>query len=352
MKILRWKWFWLVGLAGILLFLSFFWVSKPDKESPRPLEPAVTADLLTLSFREIPVPREATGFVIPETRAALASRITALVEEIRVREGDRVRTGDLLIVLDSRDLRARLQRAEADLANAEIHMERVKRLFADESASRRNLDDAEQAYQAAEAAKKGAEADLAYTAVLAPFPGIITEKLAETGELTTPGQPLLRMEDVRRMQLQVTVSESEIGALPLGKKVSVSLDALADREIPGRVALILPSADPAIHSFTVKVDLPPHPGLAGGLFGRLLFTAGSRKTLLLPPSAVLERNGLQYAFAVTRDGILRIRLISRGGHYGNQVEILSGLEPGERVLVDASRGREGARVRPPEGNGS
>ncbi|MER3423851.1 MAG: efflux RND transporter periplasmic adaptor subunit, partial [Nitrospiraceae bacterium] len=130
--------------------------------------------------------------------------VQGTVQGLRVREGDSVAKGQTLMVLDSRDLRADLARAEADLENARAHLARMEQLFAKDAVSKQDLDNAKRAFKVAEADKQAILAQLSYTVIRAPFNGVITEKKIEVGELASPGQPLLKMEDPKRLRLEAT----------------------------------------------------------------------------------------------------------------------------------------------------
>jgi RND family efflux transporter MFP subunit len=327
-----------------LTILAAFGCGVKDPAVAPSDRPVVEAETVTPRLETLPDTYEVTGRVASGATAVLSGKITALVEDLRVREGDRARQGDLLIALDRRDLEAQLARARAELSNAAAHYERTKRLHSGGAVSTQELDDAERALKVAEAAQRAVESNLAYTEITAPFDGVVTEKLIERGELVTPGRPLLRIEDTKHLRLEATVAESEIAAVRPGQKVTVRVDAMGGLRLPGRVALILPSADPASHTFTVKTDLPIVPGLKSGLFGRMLLPAGTRTGLFLPASSVREREGLYYLFVAGEAGLLESRLVKIGKPYEDRVEILSGLEPGETVLLRAADGREGGRL--------
>jgi RND family efflux transporter MFP subunit len=352
MKSFKRRWLWLIGiLAVILLFVLLMIPKKKDMEPPAERR-VIDAKVITLQMEELPVHREATGVVTSAHEATLASKVVGLVEDIRVREGDQVKAGEVLTILDSRDLQAQLERAGAELKNATAQYQRMKQLYAEESVAKQELDNAERAYKVAEAARKEIEAHLAYTTIRAPFDGIVTEKSVEVGELVTAGRPLLRMVDNRHLRLEVTVAETEIGALRAGETVMVRLDALGDQVIAGRVAQIRPSADPSTHSFAVKVDLPSLSGLKSGLFGRVLFPIGSRKTVMLPLSAVLERGSLSYVYVVNEARMIESRLVKLGKAHRDRIESLSGLESGEQIVEHAQEGIEGALVQTLKGGPS
>jgi RND family efflux transporter MFP subunit len=348
MYFFRLKWVWLLGFLGIILFVLFLMI--PGKKTSRsPSErPVIHADVITLHSEKIPVYREVTGSVTSASAATLASKVLGQVETIRVKEGNRVKTGEVLITLDSRALRAQRERAEAELENAKIHLQRVRTLFTERSATQQEVDNAERAYKVAEATWNGIEADLAYTTIKAPFDGVITEKLIEVGELASPGRSLLRIEDEGHLRLEVPVAESDASSLRIGQSVMVRLDALDGLALDGRVAQILPAADPSTHSFWVKTDLPSVPRIKSGLFGRMIFVAGQRSALMIPQSAIRVEGEISRVYVVDDSGNVQSRLIQPGQIQEGKVEGLSGLVSGERILARSSDGRDGAIVQIPE----
>lgn len=309
---------------------------------------AIKAAITEVQAAQFPVVVEVTGQVAAASQATLSAKVQGTVQELRVREGETVRKGQTLVVLDSRDLRANLARAEAEYENARTHLARMQRLYQEESVAKQELDNATRAYKVAEAGRRAAEAHLSDTVIKAPFDGVVTEKHIEVGELSAPGRPVLKLEDPRRLRLEATVSEGDVKAVAVGDKVAVVVDALGDQPLTGKVAQILPAGDPATHTFLVKVDLPPTPGLKSGMFGRMRLDKGVSRTLAVPEPALIERGQLTGVYVVGEDGIAHLRWVKAGRTSGGHIEVLSGLNAGERVLIDASLGVDGARVEPTE----
>jgi RND family efflux transporter MFP subunit len=218
-------------------------------------------------------------------------------------------------------------------------------LYAQDAVSKQEMENATRAYKVGEANRKTVLAQLSYTIVKAPFDGVIIEKTVEAGELASPGQVLLRMENPRHLRLNATVAEGDLNSVSLGDKISVVIGALGEHALDGVVGQIIPAGDSHTHTFTVKVDLPAEPGLKTGMFGRFQLDKGMSKTILVPWTAVVERGELTSVFAVGSDQIARLRWVKAGRRIDQQVEILSGVNIGERVLLDATRGIDGAAVR-------
>lgn len=304
----------------------------------------IQAAVIEVTAVQVPVRVEVTGQVTAIYQATLSSRIQGMIDTLLVREGMKVSKGQVLIQLDSRDVQADLARATAEVDNAKAQLNRMKTLYAQDAVSKQEMENATRSYKVAEANRKAVLAQLSYTVVKAPFNGVITEKKVEAGELASPGQPLLQMEDPRQLRLEATVAEGDLKAVSLGDKIPIVIDALDAEPLQGVVSQILPSGDPQTHTFTVKVDLPMTSGLKSGMFGRLQLDKGTVRTILVPASAIVERGELTSLFSVGADRIGRLRWVKVGRRFGQQAEILSGVNVGERVLMDGSRGIDGATV--------
>lgn len=305
----------------------------------------IQAAVVEIKTVQVPVRVEVTGQVTAIFQATLSSRIQGTVDTLLVREGTQVSKGQTLIQLDNRDVRADLARASAEVENAKANLVRMKTLYGQDAVSKQEMENATRTYKVAEANRKAVLAQLSYTVVKAPFDGVITEKKVEAGELASPGQPLLKMEDPGQLRLEATVAEGDLKSVSRGDKIPVLIDALGMRALNGIVSQILPAGDPQTHTFTVKVDLPVTPGLKSGMFGRLQLDKGTAQTILVPGSAIVERGELTSVFVVGSDQIGRLRWVKVGRRFDEQSEILSGVNVGERVLLEGSRGVDGAAVK-------
>jgi RND family efflux transporter MFP subunit len=182
-----------------------------------------------------------------------------------------------------------------------------------------------------------------YAQITAPFAGIVTERTAEPGSLAAPGAPLLTLERAGALRFEVPVEESRLAQIRLGQPVAVQLDAL-DRPVDGRVSEIVPAVDAAARTFTVKIDLPSTTRLRSGLFGRARFALGTRQVVSVLAPAILERGQLTSVF-VAANGRATMRLVTLAEKSGDRVEVLSGLNPGEQVIVPVPSGLvDGAAV--------
>ena len=334
-----------------LIATAFLLVGCGSKEEPATAvvsaasQKTIQAEVVEIKYTSMPTRIEVTGQVAPIFQAALSSRIQGTIDALFVREGTPVVKGQTLVQLDNRDVRADLARASAELENTKAQLDRMNQLYAQDAVSKQEMENATRGYKVAEANRRTVLTQLSYTIVKAPFDGVITEKMVEAGELASPGQLLLRMENPRQLRLNATVAERDLKSITLGDKIAVVIEALGEQALDGVVAQILPAGDSETHTLTVKVDLPVEPGLKTGMFGRFQLNKGTSKTILVPWTAVVARGELTSVFTVGSDHIARLRWVKVGRQFDQQVEILSGVNVGEAVLRDATRGIEGAAVK-------
>jgi len=274
------------------------------------------------------------GTVQAKLHATLEAKVSGHIEQLPVQLGQQVKAGELVALLNSGDLKARLDQAEASREQVERNWDRISALFHQQAATRAEYDDAQAQNRVAGAAVAEAKAMLDYAKVVAPFDGVVTRKWADVGDLASPGKPLVNIEDPSQLRVQADVPDVIASHVRTGEDMGVRLDAL-NEELTGAVAEISPAADPTTHTFRVKVDLPATPGLMSGQFARLEVPVGESQALLVPDSAVVERGQMEILFVVV-NGHAQLRLVKTGRHIGEQVEILSGLDTGDVVVIQGA----------------
>lgn len=350
--------FWLLSLGLSAAAVALAACGGPERPVAR-ARPATAVAVVEVASRSWPTTLEVSARVEPLRRAMPGTPLLGPVEEVLRREGDRVEAGTVLARIQSRDAAARLAQAEAQAAaaraaeeNSMRTRERIERLFEKRAASRKSLDDARAAHEAASASRRAAEqaveaarVALGYAEVVAPFAGVVSERRVEAGDVAAPGAPLFVIEQVSKMKVEADVPESAVAALGAGDEVEVSLDAIGVRR-RGTIAEVLPAADPGSRTFTVRVVLDNEGGaLRSGMFARLAIPGKPRDVLAVPASAVVRRGPLTGAFVVDGEGRARLRWITLGARRGDEVEALTGLRAGERLALPPPEGLEdGQRV--------
>jgi membrane fusion protein, multidrug efflux system len=280
---------------------------------------------------------------------------------VRVREGDRVRHGEILALIDQTAPSAALERAlateaaagnelaaaESDLGLAESTLSRYQTLFDKQIISRQQFDEVKARQQSAaahrdlaRAAQLQAKASVTearavfdFTRVTAPFDGLVTERKLDPGAMASPGLPILTVEDVSRYRLEVSVNENDLRLVHLGERVPVYIDAIERGEMNGEVVRIVPAADAASRTFIIKIELQGDKALRSGLFGHAQFSRGQKPCLLIPQSSVVERGQLHAAYVLDDSGIANLRYVTLGRRTGTDVEILAGVQNGEHLVV-------------------
>lgn len=320
-------------VAG-LAFLVFCGCHKESSVSPSITSAPVPVRVQPLAAKSHIVTEEVVGTVESKLRASIEARINGRIEKMLAAPGQTVKAGALLAQLDAREIQARLDQALATRELAARDTERLRRLLAENAVSRQEFETMESRHRVATAAVTEAETMLGYTKVTAPFGGVITRKLADVGDLAAPGRALLEMDDPTALRVEAAVPESLIQRVQLGAELEVRA-AAGQTALRGVVSEIAPAADPASRTFNVKLDLPPNAGLRAGQFARVNIPLAESKALLVPAGAVVQRGQMELVFAVANQRA-QLRLVKTGKRAGGLVELVSGVNVGEQIVVEGA----------------
>lgn len=330
----------------------------------------------------------ASGYVVAQRKAEVAAKVTGRLEWLGVEEGDRVSTGQILARLENRDAAAateqaiarlsaarsdRLQ-AQAELTEAVLNYKRQQDLIREGIVARADFDAAEarfkkatageasaaSAVRVAEAALKGAEASLGYTLISAPFDGVVLTKNADIGDIVTPigaaasaKASVVSMADMRSLQVEVDVAETNVEKVTKGQPCEIILDALPDTHYPGTVHMVVPTADRSKASVMVKVrfrqlDQRVLPDMSAkvAFLSREPTENELRPSLALPEKAVLSSGSERFVY-LYRDGKAHRKRVRTGGKVGDLIELLDGVAVGDKVILSPLEGiTDGKRVKP------
>ncbi len=340
-----------VSLGVVLFILLYMSGAFRAKVEPGTIVPPVnlaTDQPKAVVHRIVDVERnEVVGTLRAVRRAEVSPKVMATVEEVTVRAGDTVKKGDVLVRLDDRDQRARLEQAEQQVLAAEANLERAendynrfKDLLEQKVATQQEFDEKAAQYRVAQAELKGAaeaaseaKTMLSYTVIEAPFDGIVVDKLVDIGDTASPGKNLMTLYNPSQLRLEAAVPETLAGGVAVGNPLAVRIDSL-DLTLEGTVSEIVPMAEAASRSVLVKVDVLEDPRMVEGQFGRLLIPARERIRYCVPMSAVREVGQLRFVDVVTSESTIDRRQVTLGEHSEmGRIEVLSGLEAGEVVLL-------------------
>ncbi len=318
----------LIGLAGCGAKEP-----NPEKRAVATL-PTVQVRVESVQSKARPITEEVVGTVRAKLRATVEARVSGRIDRLPVLLGEKVQKGQLIARLDAAEIVARLEQAEASLEQAEREWKRVSALHEQQGVTRAEFDAAESRRRVARAVAAEANAMMGYVQIVAPFQGVVTKKWADVGDLAAPGKPLIEIEDSTGLQLETDVPEAIASYVRKGARLRVRVDAVRD-ELEAVVSEVGPAADPLTRTFRVKLDLPSMEGLMPGQFARLIVPIGERKSIRVPTTAVVRRGQMEIVFCVTNQHA-QLHLVKTGKCVGDEVEILSGLDSGQTVVVSSA----------------
>ncbi len=351
----------------------------------------VPASTITAGYESIRAILEAPGTVQPRDRISLSSQINGFVREMRFRVGDTVKKDQMLATLDARDAQSQKAAAQAAIDEAEAALSEARRAYQaavdmqaatkasaefagqtflryqklfeshsvspqelDEVRTRRNASTAELSSREAmvaaaqdrikqvearisQAKAQSGRADvmLSWTEIKAPSSGRIVQRLVDPGTAIFPGTPLLVIESIDRPQVLADIPTEHSDILHLGSTVMLR-DAETGTVSAGRISEIVPLSDPATHSIQFKVDLPSNLLMPSGQFVKVELPAGTRNALLAPRAAIRQTGQLTGVFVVDSASKARFRLVKIAPHDAERIEILSGVDQGEKIISKLS----------------
>jgi len=358
-------------LAGLLLAAC-----GETERKPTPPETISGLRVQKIELKTVPDELEAPGTVIAAATAQVAARTMGTVMRVAVKEGDTVRRGQLLAQLDERELSARRNAAQAGSqvakagigqaqkavaaaqANADVLQKTYDRyvylkdqksvspqefdeVSAKQQAAQAQLEQAQAALQQAQAGREQAQAEATaadsvagYARIVAPFDGRVVRRMVDPGSLVSPGMPLFVVEDASRYQLQVTLPTEALSFVKKGSAARVQLDAVPDKSLEGKVAEMEAGADPGSHTLNARIDLPHGAKAQSGVFGRAYFARGDKQTVIIPLDATVARGQLRGIYAVDANGLVHWRVVTLGQPLNGLVEVLSGLAPGDSIVLN------------------
>lgn len=369
-----------VALAAVLYFSGL-------------LAPAVEVETVTVSQvypSQAFTLLNASGYVVAQRKAAVASKVTSRLEWLGVEEGNRVRAGQVLARLENRDAAAakdqaaanlktarfNLDQAKAELVDAERNFTRQKELVAQGIIAQADYDAAQARYdkaraavagggtavKSAAAALQGAEVALEYTLIRAPFDAVVLTKDADVGDIITPlgaaanaKAAVVTIADMDSLQVEADVSEANLEKVRIGQPCEIQLDALPGVRFAGAVHMIVPTADRSKATVLVKVRflekdarVLPEMSAKVAFLERAVAKEEQRPRTAVNPAAIVKRNGRQVVFLV-RDGRVAEREVRTGPPIGEMVEVLAGVKAGEKVAVKPlEKLKDGRRVKTAE----
>ncbi|MBS1742078.1 MAG: efflux RND transporter periplasmic adaptor subunit [Bacteroidetes bacterium] len=297
----------------------------------------------------------ASGQVEAAQTANISTRVMGRINRIFVKTGDKVSKGQLLATISDDDIRARraqteamIAESEAAFANAKKDYDRFEALYKQQSATAKELDNVTLQYNAAKARVEAAKqmrsevnASLSYSSLVAPFSGVVTQKLSEEGSLANPGMPILTVEQSGILQVSATVSESDIAAVHLNDVAQLEIKSTG-KTFEGKIIQLNPSAQFTGGQYIIKVSIPESakPDLFAGMFVNVKIplkdTVQTQSgSVTVPLSAIVNRDELTGIYTVSSSNTALLRWVRLGRIYSDRAEVVSGLSANEKFIAEA-----------------
>ncbi len=341
---------------AILIVASTVFIScGGDKKEQVASLPAIPVKVAGISDNNTSPYVSASGKIEAENSANLSTRMMGYVTKVNVKVGQKVSQGQLLVSVNNTDLQAKkaqvnasITQAQAGYNNAKKDYDRFVNLFAQQSASQKELDDMTARYEMAKAGLEAAKqmrneinAQFAYSNISAPFSGVVTNTFVKEGDMANPGMPLVSIEGAKKLQVTAMVSESDIALITQGMKVNVLVKSI-NQEVEGKVSEISLSAKNTGGQYLVKIDLNKSEAkILSGMFVNVQFPVEKKENVkvsdkvLIPVTALVKEGQLTGVYTIGSGNVAILRWLRIGKTFGDQVEVLSGLSANEQYIVSA-----------------
>lgn len=304
-----------------------------------------------VAYHQIANVVSAEGVVEAVRQSTIAAQVAGQIVELKVKAGDTVKAGQVLLRIDQRAAeqalsgsQSQVAEAQASLSLAQRNLARNKELFGQKFIGKAALDQSETEYKAAQArlAALQASAGQASTAktltvISAPYAGVIATSAVEVGDMATPGRTLLTMFDPAAMRVAATLSESSLRQVSLQNpaRIAIAGNKSAKDMLTSTQITLLPLADSQTHSRRLRLELGNAPGLMPGQFARVHFVTGSERKLAIPEQALLKRSEVNAVYVRMQNGMMQMRQIRLGESSADGwIEVLAGLREGEQIALD------------------
>lgn len=344
------KYIYIIALFTITLFITSCGSDKKNELTEK--SEAISVKVSLVNENNNTSFLTASGTIQAVNSANLSTRMMGFVTSTPVNVGDKVKKGQLLVAINNSDLQAKLSQVNASImeataayTNAEKDYNRYKNLIAENSASQKEFDDMTAHFNMAKARLEGAkqmknevEAQFAYANIRAPFDGVITGKFVKNGDMANPGMPLISMEAPSHFEVMAMVPESEISKIKSNTSVDVLVKSL-NKMVKGKVTEISSSAKNTGGQYVVKIILDKtDESILSGMFVTVQFPTDIQdktEMILIPLEALVTKGQLSGVYTVSESNTAMLRWLRLGKTFGDQVEVLSGLNSEEAYIVSA-----------------
>lgn len=343
---------WFKPISGMLslLFLVTVISSCASEDQQSASEDAISVQVQTASTSVSAEAQKFPGSVESDNQANLSTIVMGTVTEVPVSVGENVKKGDLLlrikddqILAQKSQLEANMVQAKANLDNTEKNYNRIKNLYAEESATSKELDDISTMYEIAKANMEALEARLnevnemlAYTSIRAPFDGIVVRKFVSEGDMAAPGHPLVAIADPSSIKITANVPEKWIGQIEEGEDIYVTVASAGIQNIPATLSSVSDAGDPMSRQFPIEARITDSE-IAGqlktGMFAQISMNLDESESLFIPKSALVKRGQLTGVYTLSDTNKAVLRWVRTGQTSGENIEILTGLKADEQYVT-------------------
>ena len=332
-----------IVVAAVHAGSRFLHAEKPAAEEAKQLTPVYVT---TVQSGRVYDSVEALGTANSTESVDITANVTDLLREIRFADGQAVKKGDVIAVLEQRELAAQLAASRARMQQEKRELGRLEGLVRDKAVPRQDYDQRLTSLEVTQREMEEIEARISYRNIVAPFDGTVGVRRISVGALVQPGEVITTLDDISSIKLDFTVPSAFLSTLAPGVPVEAEVDALAGRVFRGKIESVSTRVDPVTRSVLVRAVLPnPDSQLRPGLLMRVRLIKREREGLIVPEESVMQRQQSQFIFVVTPDDKVEERQISIGARLPGRAEVTRGLEPGERVVVRGmNRVRKGETV--------
>jgi len=337
--------------ACIIVFLSVSLAGCSDDagdgQAKRPKRQAQLVELITVNIESIQHQSERTGTLKARQTIRIFNQEEGSLTSLPFYEGDSIKKGDILLQIDDKLLRAQFDKAEATLAQAQQDLKRLQKLRKKRLVAEDEVNHARTALNVAEAEQRLLSTRLGYTSLVAPINGIVSERLAEPGDVAPRHTHLLTLIDTDTLITEVAVSGLLLPTLSVGDGVDVQIDALPGKTFQGKILRIHPTLNASTRNGIVEVILDPAPlGARPGQFCRVVLLSRATERQLIPFSAVRQDSEGSYVYSINDKNKTTLNRITTGLRFTDRIEVLSGLKNGQRIVTKGFLGlKDGKKVR-------
>jgi membrane fusion protein (multidrug efflux system) len=310
-------------------------------------EAAIPVEVASPQRGEMRATYSGTATLQAEADAEVVAKVQGEVHKLRVEEGDRVRAGQVLAVLDGRQLRLEVVQVEAELAKLERDYRRQIELNEKGLVAAGAFEGLKYDLDTLRAKRDLAQLQLSYTEIRAPFAGVVAHRNVRVGQTVQAGAAVFRVTDPTPLKAQVFVPERELQRLRTGQPAAVQVDAIAGRSFPARVSLVSPTVDAQTATFKVTIEVDDASAvLKPGMFARIgIVFERKQEALQIPRIALVETDGEHSVFVVAK-GVVRQRSVTTGLTDSGNIEITDGIGEDEQVVIVGQSGlKDGNKVR-------